>query len=247
MKKTFSGWAYFLVSTLLVLVALATILDIVQISSTGSMLRRALLTLFIISIIAAFFFYRKLLEKEKTFDETYEKLSTIFEFTPVGIYIAELSSGKILDVNQGYLNMFGYDKKELIGNSSVALGIMDAEERLQLVAEVHQYGFVRNKVMRFNPKSGEPFTCVLSYKLVKIKGKECGIVLLNSASTHKDLDTALLENMRKFQTIFDSSPTGISIVELESGIIFDSNESFLETYGYTKEEVIGLTINDIMP
>jgi len=239
MKKTFSGRAYFLVSTLLLLVALATILAVVQFTSTDSMLRLALLSLYIIPIIAAFFFYRKILEKEKAFDETYEKLSAIFEFTPVGIYIAELTSGIILDVNQGYLDMFGYEKSELIGNSSVALGIMDIKEREQLVAEVHQCGFVRNKVMRFKPKSGVPFTCVLSYKLVKIKGKECGIVLLNSASTHKDLDTALLENMRKFQTIFDSSPTGISIVELESGIIFDSNESFLQTYGYTKEEVIG--------
>ncbi len=77
--------------------------------------------------------------------------------------------------------------------------------------------------MRFNTKSGGQFTCVLSYKLVNLGSKECGIVLANSASTHKDLDSALLENMQKFQTIFDSSPTAISIVELESGKIFDAN------------------------
>ncbi len=78
-----------------------------------------------------------------------------------------------------------------------------------------------------------------------MQGKECGIVLLNSASVHKDLDTALTENVRKFEIIFDSSPTAISIVELESGKIFDVNQSFLETYGYAKEELIGHTTTEI--
>jgi PAS domain S-box-containing protein len=245
MMRKNSAWSIILAFSLLVFIASASILIVMQVSVDHSLLRLALLILVITSLLASFFVYRALAKKEKTFDETYKKLSTIFDYTPVAICILELDSGIILDVNQGYVDMFGYSKEEIIGNSSIGLGIIDPEERKQLVAQVQQTGFVRNKVIRFNTKSGGQFTCVLSYKLVKLGGKECGIVLLNNASAHKDLDIALLENVRKFQTIFDSSPTAISIVELESGTIFDANQSFLETYGYTKEELLGHSTTDL--
>ncbi len=245
MKKIFAGWSYVLAILLLVFMVSATTLVIIQASSSQSIIRLILLGVIIISLILGFVVYLKIAQKEKSFDETYKKLTTIFDYTPVGICILELTSGKIIDVNQGYVDLFGYSKEEIIGNSSIGLGIIDPKERKQLVAEVQQYGFVRNKVFRFNTKSGEQFTCVLSYKLVKLAGKECGIVLLNNASTHKDLDTALLENMQKFQTIFDASPTAISIVELESGKIFDANKAFLQTYGYLKEELIGKTTTEV--
>jgi len=245
MKTKISAWSVILGLSLLVFIASATTLIVLELSAAHSFLTVALLGLVIISLLSSFFVYRGWARKEKTFDETYSKLSAIFEYTPIGICILELESGIILDVNQGYVDMFGYTRQEVVGNSSIGLGIIDANERKQLVAEVRQYGFVKNRVIRFNTKSGNPFTCVLSYKLIKLNGKECGIVLLNSASVHKDLDTALLENVRKFQTIFDSSPTGICIVELESGKIFDANASFLETYGYTKDEIIGCTTTEL--
>jgi PAS domain S-box-containing protein len=239
MKKISPAWSYSLAITSLIFAASVTILVTVQVSSNGSLLRLALLFFIILSLIASFLIYRKISEKEKTFDENYEKLSAIFEYVPIGICFLEITSGKILEVNQGYLDMFGYSKEEVIGNSSIGLGIIDYKERKKLITEVQQSGFVKNRVMRFNTKSGGQFTCVLSYKLVKLNGKDCGIVLLSNASSNKDLDTALAENMRKFQTIFDSSPTGICIVELESGKIFDANKAFLGTYGYAKEELIG--------
>ncbi len=245
MKIKFSRWTNILLAIFSVFVICATTL-VFSPPSTGILpLRICTLVLAVLSIAAAFFVYRKLVEKVNAYDETNDKLSTIFENTPVGICILELTSGKIFDVNQGYLDMFGYTRQEVIGNSSIGLGIIEPKERKQLIAEVQQYGFVKNKVLRFKTKSGEHFTCVLSYKLITLGGRECGIVLLNSASAHKDLDNALMENMQKFQTIFDSSPTAISIVELESGKIFDANQSFRETYGYKKDELVGRTTMEL--
>ncbi len=245
MKKSFRGWSYFLAFSLLVFIVSITILAIIQTFSANSRFGFVLVGVIFLSLLSAYMGYRNIAQKEKLFDENYKKLITIFEYAPVGICILEINSGKILDVNQGYLDIFEYDREEVIGSSSVDLGIMDTKERKQLIIEVQQYGFVKNRVIRFNTKSGRQFTCVLSYKLVKLGGKECGIVILNNASAHKDLDTALLENMNKFQTIFDSSPTGICIVELESGIIFDANKSFLETYGYSKDELIGHSTTEL--
>jgi PAS domain S-box-containing protein len=61
----------------------------------------------------------------------------------------------------------------------------------------------------------------------------------------KNISPSPTENKWKFQINIDSSPTGICIVELESGIIFDANQPFLETYGYTKEELIGHSTTEL--
>ncbi len=245
MKTKFSAWSFILIISIVVFVASSSFIIIRQASVNVSGFNLVLLGLLILSMVSAFFVYRRVSDKERRYDETYKKLSTIFDYTPVGVCILELDSGIILDVNQGYTDMFGYTREEILGKSSIELGIVEPEDRQQMVAEVKQYGFIRNKVIRFKRKSGEHFTCVLTYKLTFLGGKACGIVLLNSASIHKDLDTALLENVRKFETIFDSSPTAISIVELESGKILDANESFLQTYGYTKGELVGRTTMEL--
>ncbi|NTU54231.1 MAG: PAS domain S-box protein [Chlorobiaceae bacterium] len=57
----------------------------------------------------------------------------------------------------------------------------------------------------------------------------------------KRLDDEIRENERKFRSIFDNAPIAISIKELETGKIIDVNDSWLELLGYTLDEVIGRT------
>ncbi len=115
MKTKFSAWSFILVISLAVFIASASILIIRQIALSAPLFDVLLLGLIFLSIISAFFVYRRIKEKERRHDETYKKLTTIFDHTPVGICIMELDSGIILDVNQGYTDIFGYSKEEILG------------------------------------------------------------------------------------------------------------------------------------
>jgi PAS domain S-box-containing protein len=57
----------------------------------------------------------------------------------------------------------------------------------------------------------------------------------------KQAEAALRESEERFSKAFHSSPQPMSITTLEEGRYVDVNDRFLETSGYTREEVIGHT------
>lgn len=63
-----------------------------------------------------------------------------FEYSPILMTISEMSSGKYLNANKTFLDVIGYDKKSVIGTTSVDLGFISAKERSRLVAIVKEQG-----------------------------------------------------------------------------------------------------------
>ncbi len=53
-----------------------------------------------------------------------------------------------------------------------------------------------------------------------------------------------LDNMR-LQSLFDLSFLGINLIDYKTGQYIDVNRNFLEQIGYSKSEILGLTVNDI--
>jgi len=53
----------------------------------------------------------------------------IFRASPTGIAINNAETGKFIDVNDSFLNMFGYHRNEVIGHDSAELNLIDAEQR----------------------------------------------------------------------------------------------------------------------
>ncbi|WP_343668749.1 PAS domain S-box protein [Chitinophaga sp.] len=61
----------------------------------------------------------------------------------------------------------------------------------------------------------------------------------------KETRTQLEDSQQIFKSIFDYSPTGIALLSL-TGQWLDVNASLLETLGYTREEMLNLTVSSII-
>ncbi|HEY6253240.1 MAG TPA: ATP-binding protein [Candidatus Angelobacter sp.] len=78
-----------------------------------------------------------------------EKFSKAFRSSPVAISITRFSDGKFIDANDRYLQLVNLRKEELVGRTSVELGIFaDAEERNRLRNAVTQQGSFRSMPFR---------------------------------------------------------------------------------------------------
>lgn len=60
-----------------------------------------------------------------------------------------------------------------------------------------------------------------------------------------DANQQLIESEEKFSKAFSINPSAMVISSLDDGEIFEVNASFLHTFGYTKDEVIGKTVFDM--
>lgn len=87
------------------------------------------------------------------------------------------------------------------------------------------------------------------YSTAEIYGSELEKRLSDMQNAERALDQA--EECRrvseeKFQKIFDSSPVAFSITTLEEGRFLEVNAAFEARYGYSRQEVLGRTVNELM-
>lgn len=66
-------------------------------------------------------------------------------------------------------------------------------------------------------------------------------------SHYKQLQDALKTSAEKFQRIYDLSPVGIAVNDIETGNFLEVNHSLIKNSGFTKEEFLLLTYQDITP
>jgi len=66
-------------------------------------------------------------------------------------------------------------------------------------------------------------------------------------SARKRIEHALLQSEGNFRSLFELSPVGICLADLQSGQFLQVNDALVESTGYTREELLRLTFWDITP
>ncbi len=64
-------------------------------------------------------------------------------------------------------------------------------------------------------------------------------------SERKQAEQALFESEEKYRSLFDSGPNPIFVLDMETLHILDANPSAEETYGYTKNELLGKSFTEL--
>lgn len=101
-----------------------------------------------------------------------EKFSKAFDLISNAIAISELESGIYLDVNQKFLNIFELKKEEVIGKSSIDLGLFDAKTRKRVLNDFEKNGYLENYEIELNYK-GKKIYALFSATKFFLQDKQC--------------------------------------------------------------------------
>ena len=124
--------------------------------------------------------------------ESEEKFSKIFDTSPVGISIASLHEGVIIDANKSFLQISGFTYDEVIGHTSLELNMIDADDRDKIKQELYATGKVRDKEVLVYNKSGEKFPVLLSLDQFSMANAEYAITIVYDISERKKAEDQLL-------------------------------------------------------
>jgi len=176
---------------------------------------------------------------------TDEKFATLFFYSPIAFAISELESGEILEVNDAFLKLFGFTRKEVVGNSRINLRIMTPEERESITGALKKEGRVMDRRMRRRRKGGELVDISTTAALFNFDGKPHIFTMNVDISEQVRLENELKKSEQKFSTIFYNSAEAMLLSGL-SGEILYCNDAFLEMLDYAdRSEVVGRTTNEI--
>jgi PAS domain S-box-containing protein len=174
---------------------------------------------------------------EEALRQSQEHFSKSFRANPQPMSLTVLDTGRYIDVNESFLAMSGYTREEVVGRTSLELGIWETpERRAEFVRELMQTGSVRNVETKFRAKSGEIRILLSSSELLEIRGELCLIVASSDITERMAAQLAIRESENRFRTLADSSPVLIWVNGL-NGCEF-VNRSYLEFVGRSMEEVM---------
>ncbi len=110
---------------------------------------------------------RKKAEEELRNSE--EKFFKAFQASPDSLTLTELSSGKLLELNDGFERMFGYSREEVIGKSTLDLGVwVNQKDRLEIVSRLENEGSLKNYEAIGRRKNGDLLVGLISAEIIQV-------------------------------------------------------------------------------
>lgn len=131
-----------------------------------------------------------------------EKFSKAFHSAPYAVIIARLSDGRIIEVNDGFERVLGYNASEVIGKTTSELGIWyDIADRGQLIKLLNDMGTAKNVEFPFKKKSGDIIPGEISGEIININSEKCTLTVINDITDRKLAEKKQVESqtiLRRF-------------------------------------------------
>ena len=158
-------------------------------------------------------------------------LSHLFATSPDSITLTEMATGRYTMVNDSFLRLTGYAADELIGNTSIEIGIWnDLRDRSAMVEEVAQSGRMSGRPILLRTKSGRSVPTLVAGARFEMDGRDYLVSNLR--------DISQTERVRLEHTaIFQNAAIGIALTRDRQFV--QANPLFERMFGWPVGELVG--------
>jgi len=186
-------------------------------------------------------------DAEKNLVKSEERYRQIFNIAPAGIYEVDLTSGRLLSVNDSICDYTGYSREELLSLNALELLTPESQQmyfkRMEKIAagqevpETAEYTALK--------KDGSQFAMSLNATYTyEGAAPVAATVVVHDITARKKAEAAVLESEKRFRLLSELTEEGIVIHD--QGVIVDTNEAMGRIFGYPPAELIGTSIEQLV-
>ncbi|MGV8080923.1 MAG: PAS domain S-box protein [Syntrophales bacterium] len=184
---------------------------------------------------------------EESLRQSEDKFTSIFKILPNGISIARLRDGFIIETNEGFKEITGWERDEVLGRTSLEINFWhDPADRTFLVEALQAGRAVLQREFQFRRKDGTLRFGVYSARFIRIAGEECIVFVTQDITERKQTERALQESEASYRHLFEHSPAGTYRIDFRNGKFERANDIFCRYVGYSKEEIASLSPYDLL-
>lgn len=171
----------------------------------------------------------------------------IFNASSEAIVIRDMETKKLLDVNQAMLDMYGYDYDE-----ALALTMQDLASGVYPYTKVQATKYME-QAEAGNPqlfewharkKDGTLFWTEIALKQTIVGDKSRLLSVVRDISDRKLAEKAQRDSDERFQLLLEHAADALFLHDNE-GVILTVNQRSCDNLGYSREELLGMTVNEL--
>lgn len=140
--------------------------------------------------------------------EALRKFTKIFENNPTPMVISR--EGKFTEVNSAFLTKLGYSKEEVIGKTTVELGlIVDLKKYHKSIKELGKTKQLKNLELNVKCKDGKILNGLFSGEMIENQGKKSFLTVMVDITEIKQTEEALRESEKRFNLALNGAEAGL--------------------------------------
>jgi PAS domain S-box-containing protein len=158
--------------------------------------------------------------------------------------ITDFDTGRIIDVNQVFVEWSHHSRDELIGQTIAKLGFwVNNESRRAILDQLYNAGFIGDTETELRRGNGEIRQIIFSGKLIAIENGKCFLSVVRDITEHKQAEEALRDEKAKLLAIINATTDRIYLFDTEGTILAINNAGALYSR-MGSDSVIGTNIFD---
>ena len=168
----------------------------------------------------------------------YDRFRTLFEQSMDAIYIGS-PDGTIIDVNQAWLDLFGYTREDVPAVKAADL-YANPSDRSALVQRIVESGAIRDEILA-RRKDGSTFLC---QRTMVAQRDESGTIVAiqgvnRDVSALREAEAGLRDRELRYRSLFEQSMDAIYITT-PGGSTVEANQAWLDLFGYSRDDLASL-------
>jgi PAS domain S-box-containing protein len=185
-------------------------------------------------------------EAERQLRASEERFHKLFAHASLPMSVSVEDTGELLDANDAFCALFGYSRAQIVGRTSVELGLWaDPQERAEITARLRAGGSVRGFETRRRLRSGEEREVLVNVDLIELGGRACAFAILADITGYKRAERERAAAYERFEKIFHAAPVAMAITTLEAGRILEVNPAYCAFIGRARDELVGRSVLEL--
>ncbi|MDR3575956.1 MAG: PAS domain S-box protein [Anaerolineaceae bacterium] len=172
----------------------------------------------------------------------------IFQASPVPIALANLTDGKVVNVNESFVHLLGYRADEVLGRTVEEMGLYaEYKQHAEILNIVHDQGEVKDYELALCTKTGNVRFVLASLDVLDLKDEDAlTLGTFVDITERKQVQEALAASEAKLRALF-SSMQDLVIVMDKDGVYRDIAPTVTVSLYRPPDELIGKNVYQVFP
>ncbi len=175
------------------------------------------------------------------------RFEAAFNANPAPAVIGRLSDLRYVRVNQGFLEMTGYSRDEIIGHSAYEIDVLSEAEKRELALERLKENRTIPQMEASIPLSnGTKKAVIVAGEPINLCEEDCMLFTFADLEPLKKTEHALRQSEERFSKSFQLSPVPYAITTFKDFRITEVNQAFRALMQLSDKEAVGFKATDLI-